>query len=108
ELDLFLFTSNNEATGSVVLEAYASHVASVAARAGGTSEVLIDGETGFLAEARNAADFADKAEAILSNDDLRNSMIEKGYEFLKANFTKEVISKKMFAELDAVLKQSKK
>jgi glycosyltransferase involved in cell wall biosynthesis len=108
ELDLFLFTSNNEATGSVVLEAYASHVASVAARAGGTSEVLIDGETGFLAEARNPIDFADKAEKILTNDELRHAMIERGYQFLKDNFTKEVIAKKMFAELDTVLKTSKK
>jgi glycosyltransferase involved in cell wall biosynthesis len=107
ELDLFLFTSNNEATGSVVLEAYASHVASVAARAGGTSEVLIDGETGYLAEARNPIDFADKAEKILMNDDLRRTMIENGYQFLKDNFTKEVIAKKMFAELDTVLKASK-
>jgi L-malate glycosyltransferase len=108
ELDLFLFTSNNEATGSVVLEAYASHVPSVAARAGGTSEVLIDGETGFLAEARNPLDFADKAETILTDDALRQGMIEKGYRFLKENFTKEVIAKKMFDELDAVLKASKK
>lgn len=108
ELDLFLFTSCNEATGSVVLEAYASHVASVAARAGGTSEVLIDGQTGFLAEVRNPIDFADKAEKILTDDALRQSMIEKGYEFLKANFTKEVIAKKMFDELDAVLKATKK
>ena len=108
ELDLFLFTSNNEATGSVVLEAYASHVPSVAARAGGTSEVLVDGQTGFLAEARNPIDFADKAEAILANDALRQSMIEKGYQFLKENFTKEVIAKKMFDELNEVYQASKK
>jgi glycosyltransferase involved in cell wall biosynthesis len=108
ELDLFLFTSNNEATGSVVLEAYASHVPSVAARAGGTSEVLIDGETGFLAEAKNPIDFADKAEQILNNPELSKSMIGKGYTFLTENFTKEVIAKKMFDELDAVLKSVKK
>jgi hypothetical protein len=34
-------------------------------------------------------------------------MIENGYQFLKDNFTKEVIAKKMFAELDTVLKASK-
>lgn len=108
ELDLFLFTSKNEATGSVVLEAYASKVASVAARAGGTSEVLIDGETGFLAEAGNATDFADKAEMILSNPELKQKMIEKGYQFLAENFTKEIISQKMFEELNKVLKQTGK
>jgi len=108
ELDLFLFTSSNEATGSVVLEAYGAHVPSVAARAGGTSEVLIDGKTGFLAEAKNPVDFADKAEKILTDNALAKSFADAGYEFLKANFTKEVIARKMFSELDAVYKSTAK
>ena len=66
EFDLFLFTSNNEATGSVVLEAYACNVPAIAANSGGTFEVLVNGETGFLAESGNAIDFADKAEKIIS------------------------------------------
>jgi L-malate glycosyltransferase len=102
ELDLFLFTSNKEATGSVVLEAYASHVPSIAANAGGTYEVLIDGETGFLAEAGNALDFANKAELILKDVALQQKFIKNGYQFLIENFTKEVISKKMFDELNKV------
>jgi glycosyltransferase involved in cell wall biosynthesis len=108
ELDLFLFTSSNEATGSVVLEAYGARVPSVAARAGGTSEVLVDGKTGFLAEVKNPVDFADKAEKILTDNVLAKSFADAGYGFLKANFTKEVIAKKMFDALDAVLKSTRK
>ena len=102
ELDLFLFTSDGEATGSVVLEAYAANVPSIAANAGGTYEVLIDGETGFLAEARNPLDFANKAELILNDEDLQQKFIKNGYQFLIDNFTKEVIGKKMFDELNKV------
>ncbi|RYZ35343.1 MAG: glycosyltransferase, partial [Sphingobacteriales bacterium] len=49
EFDLFLFTSNNEPTGGVLLEAYACRVPVVAANAGGIPEVVMDKETGLLA-----------------------------------------------------------
>lgn len=108
EFDLFLFTSNKEATGSVILEAYACNVPSIAANAGGTSEVLINGETGFLAEAGNAKDFADKAELILNDENLQQKFIKNGYNFLVQNFTKEVIAKKMFDELNTEYLNSKR
>ena len=38
EFDLFLFTSNNEPTGGVLLESYACRVPIVAAKAGGIPE----------------------------------------------------------------------
>lgn len=108
ELDLLLFTSNNEATGGVILEAYACKVPSVAANAGGVPEVLIDGETGFLAQTANPIDFADKAESLLNDNELRNKFIENGYGFLSKNFNRDEVSKRMFKELDEVYQQSKK
>ena len=65
EFDLFLFTSNNEATGGVILESYACNVPVVAARAGGIPTVLIDNETGLLAEVGNSIDFANKSLTLL-------------------------------------------
>lgn len=102
EFDLFLFTSKEEATGGVILEAYACHVPAIAANGGGTYEVLIDGETGFLAEVQNANDFANKAEMILNDSALRQKFITNGYQFLIKNFIKEVIGKKMIDELNEV------
>lgn len=108
EFDLFLFTSNNEPTGGVLLESYACHVPIVANNAGGIGEVLIDGQTGLMAETGNPVSFADKVEELLSNQELQKKFTENGYQFLKDNFTKEVISKKMFDELNEVLTASKK
>lgn len=108
ELDLFLFTSKNEATGSVMLEAYACHVPCVAANAGGVSEVLLHGETGYLAEVGNPADFAEKAALILQDKALQKKFIANGYDYLIENFTKDIISKKMFDELNEVYLGSKK
>lgn len=103
EFDLFLFTSNNEPTGGVLLESYACHVPIVAAKAGGIPEVVVDGKTGFLAEVGNPISFADKVEALLGNKELQNEFVKNGYQYLVDNFTKEVIAKKMFDELNKVM-----
>lgn len=103
EFDLFLFTSNNEPTGGVLLESYACKVPIVAANAGGIPEVIVDGETGLLAEVGNHIDFADKVEILLANDSLQEKFKKNGQEFLINNFTKEVIAKKMFNHLNEVI-----
>ena len=108
EFDLFLFTSNNEPTGGVLLESYACKVPIVAANAGGIPEVVIDNKTGLLAEVGNPIDFADKVEQMLNNKALQEKCTKNGRQFLIDNFTKEVIAKKMFNELNEVLLKSKK
>ena len=99
EFDVFLFTSNNEPTGGVLLESYACKVPIVAADAGGISEVVINGKTGLLAEVGNAKDFAEKVTLLIEDSDLQKSFTEHGYQYLLDNFTKKVISKKMYDEL---------
>lgn len=102
EFDLFLFTSNNEPTGGVLLESYACKVPIVAANAGGIPEVIIDKETGLLAEVGNPMDFADKVELLINNEELQKELTENGFQHLKNNFSKEVISKKFYEELKTV------
>jgi glycosyltransferase involved in cell wall biosynthesis len=106
EFDLFLFTSNNEPTGGVLLESYACHVPIVAANAGGIPEVVVDNETGLLAQVGNPQSFADKVQELLNNEKLQHKFTAAGYEFLKNNFTKEVIAKKMIDELQEVINQN--
>ncbi len=105
EFDLFLFTSNNEPTGGVLLESYACRVPIVAANAGGIPEVVVNGETGLLARAGNPIDFADKVEMLLADESLQNKFRDNGFQFLIGNFTKDVIAKKMFDELNEVLQK---
>lgn len=108
EFDLFLFTSNNEPTGGVLLESYACRVPIVAANAGGIPEVIIDNETGLLAEVGNPTSFADKVEQMLNDPQLQEKCVSNGRQFLIDNFTKEVIAKKMFDELNEVSLMNKK
>jgi glycosyltransferase involved in cell wall biosynthesis len=105
EFDFFLFTSNNEPTGGVLLEAYACKVPIVAANAGGIPEVVVDGETGLLAEVGNPVSFADKLQILMADADMQQKFRDNGYQYLLDNFTKEVIAKKMFDELQEVIKR---
>ncbi len=108
EFDLFMFTSNNEPTGGVLLESYACRVPIVAANAGGIPEVIVDNETGLLAEVGNPVDFADKVELLLKDKELQNKFTTNGHQFLLDNFTKDVIAKKMYDELLEVMNNYKR
>lgn len=109
DFDLFLFTSKNEPTGGVLLEAYASHVPIVACNAGGIPEVVVDGQTGILAEKENPKDFANAVVNILSDKNKIQTLTKNGFNHLKTNFTKEVIGQKMLQELeDVFIRYSKK
>lgn len=80
----------------------------MAAKAGGIPEVVIDNETGLLAEVGNPFSFADKVQQMLNDKALQQKCIENGRQFLIDNFTKEVIAKKMFDELNEVALSNKK
>lgn len=103
EFDLFLFTSKNEATGGVILESYACRVPVVATKAGGIPTVLIDNETGLLAEVGNYKDFANKVETIFNNDLMRAKFVEKGFEFLMSTSTRLIIGTKIFEVVKDVI-----
>jgi glycosyltransferase involved in cell wall biosynthesis len=107
EFDLFLFTSNNEPTGGVLLESYACRVPIVAANAGGIPEVIVDNVTGLLAEVGNPISFADRVEEMLNDEELQKKCKTNGRQYLIDNFTKEVIARKMFEELNDVVLKNK-
>ena len=103
EFDLFLFTSKNEATGGVILESYACNVPVVASRAGGIPTVLIDNETGLLAEVGNSIDFADKIEILLNNVVMQDKFKKAGFDFLMSTSTRLIIGTKIFNVFNEVL-----
>lgn len=59
--DLFLLPSETESFGLAALEAMACGVPVVASRAGGIPEVVVDGETGYLAPVGDVALMTDRA-----------------------------------------------
>jgi glycosyltransferase involved in cell wall biosynthesis len=65
--DLFLLPSQTESFGLAALEAMACGVPVIASDVGGLPEVVVNGETGFLAPVGAVDEMVDRARSILSD-----------------------------------------
>jgi len=74
--DVFVFPSVSEAFGNVTLEAMACGLPAVCARAPGASDLVVEGETGFLVPPGQAEAFADAAAQLVQDAALRLRMGE--------------------------------
>ncbi|GGE94022.1 Glycosyltransferase involved in cell wall bisynthesis [Chishuiella changwenlii] len=86
ELNVLLITSLTEGLPLSVYEAFASKVPIVSTKAGGISEVIIDNETGFLAEVGASNALSSKILTLLDNDELRKEIVEKAFNLVSSNF----------------------
>lgn len=89
---------DTEGLGVVFLEALASKTAVVASDVGGISDIVIHGKTGLLVEQKNSKDIFEKVNFLLSNNQLRDSLIEEGYAIVKKHYSWQKIQKK-YAEV---------
>ena len=76
--DVVLVPSWYESYGLVALEAMACGAPVVAARTGGLSSLVRDGETGYLVPLHTPESYADRVEVLLANDALREAMGRAG------------------------------
>jgi len=83
--DLFLLPSATESFGLAALEAMACGVPVVASAAGGIPEVVVDGETGYLAPVGDVPGMTERALRILSDpavhDRLKRNAAAQALEF---------------------------
>lgn len=76
--DVFVFPSDTDTFGQVVQEAMASGLPVVGARAGGTLDLVADGETGLLFTPNNAPELAARLRQLVGNPELRRMMGQAG------------------------------
>ena len=86
--DVFALTSRHEGFGLVLVEAMAARRPVVATRTGAIGEVVVNGETGFLAEPGDAASVAD-ALAKLTDASVRARLGAAGHRRVGEHFTLE-------------------
>jgi glycosyltransferase involved in cell wall biosynthesis len=77
----------HEPAGLIVLEAMASARPVVATASGGIPEYVVDGETGFLVELRNAQQLASALTSVLADPVRARAMGQAGRRRVEANFT---------------------
>ncbi|MDD5044333.1 MAG: glycosyltransferase family 4 protein [Candidatus Omnitrophica bacterium] len=92
-LDIFTLTSLWEGMPIAALEALACGSVVVATDTGGISEVIREGENGFLVPARDVKGLSEKITFLLKDDKLRKAIREKTKNSLGNNFTVERMAK---------------
>jgi phosphatidyl-myo-inositol dimannoside synthase len=76
-----------EGLGVVLLEAAACGVPCVTGRSGGTPEAVIDGETGFVVDARDERALVDRIVWLLQHTDEARALGTRGREHVRTEFT---------------------
>jgi phosphatidyl-myo-inositol dimannoside synthase len=76
-----------EGLGMVLLEAAACGVPSVTGRSGGTPEAMIDGETGFVVDARDGEELAGGISRLLEDPETARKMGAEGRAYVEAEFS---------------------
>ncbi|HZW68862.1 MAG TPA: N-acetyl-alpha-D-glucosaminyl L-malate synthase BshA [Pseudogracilibacillus sp.] len=78
--DLILLMSEQESFGLVLLEAMACEVPAIGTNIGGIPEVIVHGETGYLAELGDSETAAKYAIELLDNEELLKEFSKRSYE----------------------------
>lgn len=76
-----------ESFGMVLIEAMAAKKPVIASCYTGPTEIVVDGETGYLVNPRDTEIFADRLKTLLVDPDLRQKMGEAGHSRLLQKFT---------------------
>ena len=78
---------DTEGLGVVLLEAMNYKVPVIGSKLGGITDIIIDGQTGLLVPEKDSQALAKAIAKILSNDKLREKIIERAYHHLRDNFS---------------------
>jgi glycosyltransferase involved in cell wall biosynthesis len=101
--DVFLFPSEFETFGLVLLEAMQYGVPAIASSIGAIPDIIGEGR-GILLEELKPNVLADKMEFMINHPEERKKMSEFGFNYFKSNFTVEVFEQRC---LDVLLSKSK-
>jgi glycosyltransferase involved in cell wall biosynthesis len=103
EFDVFALPSWIEGLPMVVLEAMAHGKPVVATPVGGTPELVVEGETGLLVPARDAAALEQALARLLDDPDERRRLGEAGRARVERDFTAKAMVERVFALYDEAL-----
>lgn len=103
QFDVFLMTSQREGGPTSVLEAMLIGTPVVSTKVGVVSDVIKDGENGFIAPVKDHSQIAKKIIKLLDNSHLQGTFVKKSKEIIKSNFTASFIAKETQKEYSRLI-----
>lgn len=104
EIDIFVLPSKAEGISNTILEAMAIGLPVVATNVGGNSELLVDGETGFLVPRNNPQALAEAIVRYINDPELRSQHAKSARERAVKEFSMDTMVKKYIDVYDDVIK----
>lgn len=104
--DILVRPSLTEGMPLTVLEAMACGVPTVASKVGGTPEILLHGETGFLVEPKNIDQLSFYISRLVGDDELRTVMGKRARSLIEKYCSWDEVARKMSRIYDSVLERS--
>jgi glycosyltransferase involved in cell wall biosynthesis len=101
--DIFVLPSHSEGLPQVVLEAMNCGLPVVATDVGGTSEAVLDGETGLLVPAKDAAALESAIERLVLDPAMRERMGARGLEYARDEFDPEQHTERLASALRSIV-----
>jgi glycosyltransferase involved in cell wall biosynthesis len=93
EVDIYFHPNvENDSFPTTILEAMYASLPVVAGNQGGATEMIIDGETGYLVSTSTVDDSVNKLQVLIENEALRNQMGSSAYTRMTQKFTREQFS----------------
>lgn len=103
QFDAFLLTSQREGGPTSLLEAILMKTPVVSTNVGVVSDIIIDGENGFIADIKNHYELAKKTLLLLQNSNLQKKFTTISFEIINDFFTSNYIAQKTLDEYKKVL-----
>lgn len=97
DYDIALMTSKAEAFGRVTVEYMLNSLPVVGFASGGTTEIVLEKETGLLSELGDVEQLSENIGVLLSNEEYRTELGEKGRQRANELFTEEAYGKNIIA-----------
>jgi len=104
--DVMVLPSYTEGLPNVLLEASAAGVPSVATAVGGSPEVVVDGETGYLVQPRDANAIATNVLNLLNDENRRSQFGRAAQDRMRTQFTFEAQARGYLELLETLVQRS--
>jgi glycosyltransferase involved in cell wall biosynthesis len=86
QMDVFVLPSLQESFGVAAVEASAAGLPVIASNVGGVSEIVLDGETGFLVPPNDVGALVERLVQLIADPTLRSRMGQAGRAFVRAHY----------------------